>query len=183
MIFPVLLVLAVAPEDPPERQIAIFTAPIAAAGSLLLSIAENREPMAYVPLGMSFTAGELEWTVDVAFASLAPRGSPPVGGFTGFWFGFGPVVHSGREALQGLFFTPKLTIGGFQVSTGETMFDFLIGADFGYQLVFGRLYVVFLVGFSFGAGWAENDEVAGPGTGPEPVFGINADVMRVGFTF
>lgn len=190
---PVLLLLAAIPGQPEENEIAIFTAPIPIAGAVGLSLLENRNPMLYVPVGINFTAGDVEWSADAAFVLLAPRGTPRLGGFTGFWFAFGPVIHAGARPLRGLFFTPKITIGGFRVNTGETTVDFLVGADFGYQVTVGRVYAALVIGASFGAGWNENDDVAGPwlnvavplktGQGPVLVYGVNLDVLRLGFTF
>ena len=84
-------------------------------------------------------------------------------GYLGAWLGFGRVFHTGSNPLGGFFVTPKVTIGAFRVTDGDPpMLDLLLGADVGYQLTKGPLFVAFVLGASVGAGLGENDAAAGP---------------------
>ena len=199
-----LVLLAAAPEEvPPERDIAIFTAPVAVAAAAAVPFVVRTltfgvtNPVIFVPLGATFTAADYDWCIDAALVHQSHNG--PELGYTGFWFGLGPVIHPGTQPLQGLFFSPKLSVGAFRISnfdpmgpaSGETMFNFTLGADFGYQFTYGRAYFAFVLGVSGGVGWGETDGFAGPwlslgrpntSVGGSPVAGVNLQLLRFGFT-
>lgn len=199
-----LILLAVEPSEADrEPPVAVFTSPTAVAGALVVSLltggcCNNVAPMAFVPLGAAFTAGDIAWAADAALVYSSPRNS--VHGFFGLWFAFGPVVHSGQRALNGFFLNPKLTVGAFQVSSparmdgdGQWMINATVGADAGYQWTLGRFYLAFVLGASVGVGWKEDDNLAGPWLNVSqpfprfdvysPVLGLNVQLLRVGYTF
>lgn len=188
-----------------DREVAVFTAPLLVPGALMATAlfpngpGSDVAPMAVVPLGVAFQANAVEWVVDAAL--IASKPSLPLGavrGHFGFWLAAGPVVHSGREPLNGFFFNPKVGIGVFQSAgvAGPKVWEFNItaGGDFGYQLVWRRLYFSFLVGASIGVGMNETDSLAGPliqtsadfppaNPGFQLVGGVNVQFIRVGYAF
>jgi hypothetical protein len=191
-----LLVLGPAPAfsgQSDERTIAIFTTPLAIVEPLIFSALAHGPSTAFVPLGVNFTAAGTEFSVDAAFvyspAQPAFFQSP---GFRGVWLSAGPIFHVGPRPLRGFFLTPKLLVGAFGAGQGrQPIIDFLVGADFGYQLTYGRLYLAFVIGASVGAGIAENDGFAGPlltlgsdqtSQAVTPVVGINLQLIRIGIT-
>jgi hypothetical protein len=195
-------------ENEPRKATAVFTTPLAPAEHAYVLAVTNAAPMVFIPIGVSFSAGSLAWSVDAAFVFQGERDRRAIGiptpGLTGFWFGVGPMFHLGLgpTPLGGLFVSPRVIVGGFWLTTGETMFDYLLGMDVGYQLTLGRLYLAFVAGLSGGVGLEEDDGFAGPflvinpggsfnanplatnsGRGVRPVLGLNLQLLRIGFTF
>lgn len=203
---PVLLMAVLAAGDFAEDpEVAIFSAPLAIAGAAAYPFVLPSMPggmfataLVFLPVGATFTAADFEWCADAALVYQQPSGT--LLGYNGFWFGFGPMIHSGTRALRGFFFSPKLTVGAFRLESAnkrgashdQLMWSFAIGGDFGFQLVAGRLYVAFVLGVSVGAGWNEPDNFAGPLTtlsrpgnslSAEPVVGLNLQLLRIGYAF
>ena len=180
-----------------ERSAAVFTSPLAILADVGYSQLNRYPPMLFVPLGVTFTAGDIAWSVDVAYVQLL--GTTASSAFTdgrtstaylGGWVGFGPVFQRGITPLNGLFATPKITLGVFRLSADRTMVDLLIGADVGYQLTVGRFYLAFILGISVGLAMNENDLLAGPWTQLDGVIipmgvalGLNLHLLRVGYAF
>ena len=179
---------ALAQDEAPSPPVAIYTSPLAVGEALGLSVLGGSPAMVFIPVGVVFTAGEVEWSVDAAFVYESP-GVLSLG-YSGLWLSAGPMVHSGRHPLGGLFFVPKVVLGTFQYSLGETMVDVMAGAEIGAHFTVDRFYFAFAIGASVGVGIGDNDNFAGPWTsrsvpftGAQPVVGFNADVFRIGYTF
>jgi len=185
-----LTVLAggVFPEDDGDRHVAVFTAPLVVPGALIMSgLFPNGPfgdvaPMAVVPLGVVFPVDGTEWVVDLAVMGSQPSGV--VLGHFGYWLAAGPVVHSGREPLSGFFFNPKVSVGVFQSTTIRDVHEWAVnvtaGADLGYQLVWRRIYLAFVLGASIGVGLNETDSLAGPLINTHPTQSSNHDLQLVG---
>lgn len=189
-----LVLLAQAPSADEPRSSAIFTTPLAPVGDALLGVLNGHPPLVMVPLGVTFRAGEFQWSIDVA----AVHGRTTVSGFggatlsyLGMYLAFGPLFHTGDKPLNGWFIHPKLTLGVFELSQDRWMIDYVLGLDGGYQFTVGRLYCAFILGVGIGAGLNENDLLAGPWLdlnafikpGLNVVLGLNVHLFRLGFAF
>lgn len=190
------LLAAEAPPPPPD--FAVFTAPAAPLMGAVVGVVTAGPAMVFVPIGVAFTANDVDWIADAAFVHRAPdprRGTPaqsPVAlGHSGTWLSLGPVFHSGTKGLNGLFLSPKLTVGVFR--TGETLFgNVSVGGDVGYQVTVGPVYLALVIGISIGLGINDNDGFAGPfadfftpppARGATLAFGINLQLFRLGWVF
>lgn len=184
---------------------AVSIAPLALAESVALAAYTNSSPMVCVPVGLNFVAGNLDWYVDAAFVYQSERDRRAIGvatpGVAGYWFSVGPVFHTGPLPLGGLYLSPRVSIGRFWWSTGETIDDVLLGLELGYQVVFERIYFSVSVGLSGGLGIGENDGFAGPflainpggnlqnnplrSSNPvaTPILGLNLHFLRLGYAF
>jgi hypothetical protein len=198
-----LLVTSATAEPIADRTVAIFTEPILVASGLTFGPLSRAAPIIFVPLGASFTAADIEWTMDASLMHLdadptalatGPRGPASVSrlGFTGGWLAWGPIFHTGTRALNGFFVNPKLTIGVFFLGRDQMILNGLLGADIGYQFTLGRFYFAVVAGVSLGIGAGDNDLFAGPLTGTNmalfasglsPAVGLNLQLLRVGYTF
>lgn len=107
----------------------------------------------------------------------------------------------GKGPLLGFFLSPKLQLSGFHrtvlptPSLGGFTFGAELGLDLGYQWRVGSLYLALMVGLSGGVAthhpsglygllveWNGSNNTVVPQT-VTYVFGINANVLRLGFAF
>lgn len=192
------LSLLAAEEPPPPQDFAVFTAPATPLMGGVVGVVTNGPAMVFVPVGIAFTANDVEWAADAAFVHRAPDPRPgtpaqsPVAlGHSGTWLSLGPLFHSGTKALNGLFLSPKLVVGVFKA--GENVFGSIcVGADVGYQATVGPVYLALVIGVSIGLGINDNDGFAGPfadfftplpGRGAMLAFGLNLQLFRLGWVF
>ncbi|HEY8211418.1 MAG TPA: hypothetical protein VIG99_28235 [Myxococcaceae bacterium] len=111
----------------------------------------------------------------------------------------------GKGPLQGFFLEPKLQLSGFTrtYNSGSSVFDGLtlgaeLGLDLGYQWRVGSFYLALVVGASGGVATHYPSGLYGllvewngssvPGSQQAPqtpayIFGVNANVLRLGLTF
>ena len=195
-----------------ERRVAVWTEPVSVLAGGLLQAANLSSTTNYwpVPLGVSFAAGSLDWSIGLTpvYARNRGTGDPRVLTGThvvesfGLWGSVGPVFHTGALHLGGVFLNPKAVVGYFAATGGgyqsveppvlrrlETrhLFDVQIGLDFGWQRVFGPVYLAVMAGVTFGVGLNQSDPLSGPlfDAGGEvqtrAVFGFNAAVIRLGW--
>ena len=149
-----LVLAAVLTAEEPAPDLAIFTAPLAPVMGAALGAWTQSNAIVFAPLGVAFTAAEVDWLVDAAVmqqeanpaaAAVSPRAISRLG-FYGTWLSIGPVVHSGTQPLNGFFLSPRFTLGAFFVGTDGLIVNALVGIDTGYQVTVGRWYFAFIAG-------------------------------------
>ncbi len=191
----VALSLLAADDAPPAASgLAVFTAPVAPAVGAAWGLALKGPPIVFIPVGLAFTAGDVEWIADAAFMhkDALPTATPgvTVGGYSGTWLSLGAVFHSGARALNGFFLSPKLTLGVFR-ARDDVFGTVQVGLDTGYQVTFGPVYLAFVFGVSIGIGVNDTDGMAGPlfidSVGAARKSGVatgaNLQLFRIGYVF
>lgn len=209
----IALSLLTLPSAPPiaERERAVWLQPVGtpvmAAGGLL-----------YIPAGATFPlTNDLRMTVEATLVGFGAGGSPrcSIGGcpaYSQLWLAAGPVFAPLPHRHRGFFVNPKLLAilssegasDPVEVSPGMyspphlagRSLEVQAGADVGYQLSYGSLYLATMLGLSAGvcfncADKAQPTSILGPAfwgtssrrTAAKPAWAVNMNLFRVGYAF
>jgi hypothetical protein len=193
MLIALLLAVAeVSAEQPAvarERTVSVWVQPLGfTVAPIAVAIAADAAVYLSLPLGMNLVFGTTELALETTvygFVSGSGRSS-----FAGGSASLGPVLHTGDKPLNGWVLIPKLGVEVMhEFSRNVTGVSLLPGIDFGWQHTFGPFYFGLIAGISAGWSFADGDSFAGPGlnptlpTKPQPVFGVNFNLLRMGGAF